>query len=267
MNGILIELDKYNEIKEHLCCNGCCTFRVRNIPLQVFGKSPNYKKAGAFIIDPSTNRIVLVKGKYADIWGIPKGSVEADEDVLVAAMREVKEETGIELTMDDLKEQVMYGNEQIFKVERKENKLVPADVHDAVGVVWIKLDCLILMMSRNDIKLNYLTKKILKKIYGFEIDDSKKYKVKVIDADKAKAVENSDSADKAVVQDVRLETKLDKAEIKLDKAETTDKLDHYETTSDIRHRQQITSGDNSIREAIAARYLNMMNNLAELHIN
>ena len=246
MNHDTIELDKYNEIKEHQCCNGCCTFRVRNIPLQVFGKSPNYKKAGAFIIDPSTNRIVLVRGKYADIWGIPKGSVEADEDVLVAAMREVKEETGIELTMDDLKEQVMYGNEQIFRVERKENKLVPVDVHDAVGVVWIKLDCLILMMSRNDIKLNYLTKKILKKIYGFEIDDSKKYKVKVV------------GVDKAVVQDSRLETKLDKAETK---------LDHYETTSDIRHRQQITSGDNSIREAIAAQYLNMMNNLAELHIN
>lgn len=266
MNHDTIELDKYNEIKEHLCCNGCCTFRVRNIPLQVFGKSPNYKKAGAFIIDPSTNRIVLVRGKYADIWGIPKGSVEADEDVLVAAMREVKEETGIELTMDDLKEQVMYGNEQIFRVERKENKLVPVDVHDAVGVVWIKLDCLILMMSRNDIKLNYLTKKILKKIYGFEIDDSKKYKVKAVDADKVAG--NSDSV-KAVVQDSRLEIKLDKVEAtdNLDKAEATDNLDHHETTSDIRHRQQITSGDNSIREAIAARYLNMMNNLAELHIN
>ena len=251
MNHDTIELDKYNEIKEHQCCNGCCTFRVRNIPLQVFGKSPNYKKAGAFIIDPSTNRIVLVRGKYADIWGVPKGSVEADEDVLVAAMREVKEETGIELTMDDLKEQVMYGNEQIFKVERKENKLVPVDVHDAVGVVWIKLDCLILMMSRNDIKLNYLTKKILKKIYGFEIDDSKKYKAKVAEkldnVDKAVVVDKAASVDKAVAQYSRLEIKLD----------------HHET----KNKQQLTFGDNAIREAIAARYLTMINNLAELHIN
>lgn len=47
------------------------------------------------------NSILLVKrlGTYAGTWCIPCGHIEPDEDVRAAAVREVHEETGLEVTV------------------------------------------------------------------------------------------------------------------------------------------------------------------------
>jgi 8-oxo-dGTP pyrophosphatase MutT (NUDIX family) len=52
---------------------------------------------GSFIID-SENKILLVQPTgYPDDWTVPKGLVEGGEDLHMAAIRELKEETGIDI--------------------------------------------------------------------------------------------------------------------------------------------------------------------------
>ncbi|AGB37647.1 NUDIX hydrolase [Natronococcus occultus] len=56
--------------------------------------------AAARVTD-SEGRIVLVRNRWSDGWIVPGGAVEPDEALADAARREVREETGLEATIDD----------------------------------------------------------------------------------------------------------------------------------------------------------------------
>lgn len=57
--------------------------------------------AGAFVIDPDTDKVLLEKrAEWTDqggTWGIPGGALEPNESPVQAAVRELKEEVGVEL--------------------------------------------------------------------------------------------------------------------------------------------------------------------------
>jgi ADP-ribose pyrophosphatase YjhB (NUDIX family) len=57
--------------------------------------------AGVAVILLKSNELLLVKrnGSYQGMWCIPCGHVEYNEDVRAAAMREFKEETGLDVTV------------------------------------------------------------------------------------------------------------------------------------------------------------------------
>ncbi len=75
--------------KSHLFCDHCHWFYYRN------------PTVGVAVILVEENELLLVKraGSYADQWCIPCGFVEWDEDVRTAARREIKEETGLDVTL------------------------------------------------------------------------------------------------------------------------------------------------------------------------
>ncbi|ELY58245.1 NUDIX hydrolase [Natronococcus jeotgali] len=56
--------------------------------------------AAARVTD-SEERIALVKNSWSDGWIVPGGAVEPGEALADAARREVREETGLEATIDD----------------------------------------------------------------------------------------------------------------------------------------------------------------------
>jgi len=64
-------------------------------------KQSHYRNptVGVAVIIYRNNRILLVKrlGSYAEMWCIPCGHVEWGEDVRSAAIREIKEETGLDV--------------------------------------------------------------------------------------------------------------------------------------------------------------------------
>lgn len=51
------------------------------------------KSAGGIVINQD-NQILLVQ-EFGEYWGLPRGHIEENEDVLATAEREIKEETGI----------------------------------------------------------------------------------------------------------------------------------------------------------------------------
>ena len=55
--------------------------------------------ASAFIIDPATKRILLVKHKKNRRWTQPGGHIEGNETPEEAALREVYEETGLRVRL------------------------------------------------------------------------------------------------------------------------------------------------------------------------
>jgi hypothetical protein len=165
----------YNNIKEYPCCNKCCIFKLVEMPDQKYIPRCKVEKAGAIIVDENKKSILLVRSKYKNVWGIPKGSIEDNEVPFVAAIREVKEETEIDLTLFDLTFKVNDRPEHIYYVKKPQSFVTPVDVNDAIGIVWLKLECLILMVARGELSLNNITRKLLRKLYGIDINTRKRY--------------------------------------------------------------------------------------------
>ena len=55
------------------------------------------KKAGAIILNNNMDKCLMVFQKSSNLWGIPKGQKEDNEDSYVCMIREVKEEVGLNL--------------------------------------------------------------------------------------------------------------------------------------------------------------------------
>lgn len=118
-------------------------------------------------------RFLLIKNKRSAHWGFPKGHLEKGEDNIMAAKREVLEETGIHLDIHDGFESVSK-----YKIRGKIDKSVSIfvgttdDVHTTIqeaeieDYIWLTYDkALSCLRFDND-------KQILKKAYEFLIDNN-----------------------------------------------------------------------------------------------
>ena len=74
-------------------------------PPRVHNSNRSNKSAGVILIDPwaynytdpATYRVMIVQQKGSGVWGLPKGHLESGEKLYEAAIREMREETGIHL--------------------------------------------------------------------------------------------------------------------------------------------------------------------------
>jgi 8-oxo-dGTP pyrophosphatase MutT (NUDIX family) len=73
------------------------------------------KKCGIIVRDHS-QKYLLVYGKKSGKWGFPKGHQEEGESEEETALRELKEETGIELSRENLEERIRFKNNIYFNV-------------------------------------------------------------------------------------------------------------------------------------------------------
>ena len=63
------------------------------------------KSCGCIIIN--NNKVLLVYEKNRNFWGFPKGHVEENETEIETAKREVKEEVGLDVIIDESKRYVL----------------------------------------------------------------------------------------------------------------------------------------------------------------
>ena len=123
---------------------------------------------GAIIVCDDEFLIVKHAERYGGHWDFPKGGVEAGEDELQTATREVLEETGIKVSiLDGFREEVhYYPKPEIFKtvvwflgfVVSKKVKIAETEL---TGYKWLKFEDALK-------QLNYVnSREVLKKANAF----------------------------------------------------------------------------------------------------
>lgn len=142
------------------CPDGCCTLKIKHYitPNNLFDENRRHRrKAGVFIYDPKNDKVLIVQSR-GHLWGLPKGTLKYGESERLCAVREVKEETGLNVSEDDFTKAVKIHNIAIyFYLEMDEcNVCVQDDVfnNDANGVGWIKPHCLYKCVNNGNISLS-----------------------------------------------------------------------------------------------------------------
>tara|TARA_A100001011_G_C14039017_1_gene726951 strand:- start:28 stop:525 length:498 start_codon:yes stop_codon:yes gene_type:complete len=157
------------------CLNGCCKIKIspyNTNNLKCYRNNNPQKKSGVFIFDKSKNKILLVQSK-GNLWGIPKGTADKDEDLKNCAVREVKEETGLELNLELLTNSInIYNKALYFYIELEECEVEIQNTivdNDANGICWINLDCLKKLIFSKQMTLNKHTVLLLEKFIQVKI--------------------------------------------------------------------------------------------------
>jgi 8-oxo-dGTP pyrophosphatase MutT (NUDIX family) len=138
-----------------------CKFIIKeyNTPNIHLNNNIRKYKSGVIIHNTLSNKVLIVQSR-GNMWGFPKGSFELGENFKTCAIRELKEETGISIKIDELTNQYRLNNFVSYyyvniDFELDDIQLQNGEYNDANGISWIKLDCLKDLMLREKLKLNY----------------------------------------------------------------------------------------------------------------
>lgn len=138
-----------------MCNQGCCRAAVtpytrKWVPTEMTEceRKARKKKAGVFVYDPEKDKVLLVQscGRF---WGPPKGSMEVGEDIQTTAARELLEETGVSVPMEELTQRIYLRNCSHYYFFHTMPETVPRVVqtsdpggNDANAVGWFTIACL-----------------------------------------------------------------------------------------------------------------------------
>ena len=98
------------------------------------------KSCGAIVFrdakDKQLPELLLVKHRCGGHWSFPKGHVEAGENEIQTAVREVKEETGLDITfLEGFRERVEYAPKPGVMKEKEIAQTMWVDIEQAERVV------------------------------------------------------------------------------------------------------------------------------------
>ena len=76
------------------------------------------KSCGAIVFRKARGKyaVLLIKNRYTDFWSFPKGHVEEGENEYQTAIRETKEETGIEVKLEN-----GFRMESVYLIGKRKN--------------------------------------------------------------------------------------------------------------------------------------------------
>jgi len=96
------------------------------------------------IIIRDKDEIIVVKGYRCNVYGMPKGKHEENEQSLTAALREVREETGLVFTPDNLVSltPVLHHKTYFYTAYIDKNKTVfqNYNANEIVDIKWVSLE-------------------------------------------------------------------------------------------------------------------------------
>lgn len=126
------------------------------------------KSCGAIVFrkEKGQIRLLLLKHRYGGHWSFPKGHVEAGETEVQTALREIKEETGLSVTLLEgfrksveyypkphVKKQVVYflgeaPDEKVHKQEEEISEIIWTDMDRGLQMVTFRNDKLLITEAR-----------------------------------------------------------------------------------------------------------------------
>lgn len=167
-------------MNSHYCIDKCCKYKVipynKKIPLEINNNKEKIKKAGSFIYDSKSKKILLVQSR-GQMWGCPKGTIKDLENPLECAIREVKEETGIDLDEKMLSDYTILNSKvQYYFLEMKESDVYIQNHisdNDANGIGWFNIDCLEILVKQGIININQHCRLLIKRIFNKDIPFNK----------------------------------------------------------------------------------------------
>jgi len=155
-----------------LCQDGCCNLKIKPYvtkDLQYENFHVRRKKAGVFICDPITNKVLIVQSR-GHLWGPPKGTMEENETNSECAIREVMEETGLDISKESLTTSfAVYNKATYFYLEMKECDVFVQEKdpkNDANGIGWIKIECLEKCIEAGNISISGHLRLLFKQLHG-----------------------------------------------------------------------------------------------------
>jgi ADP-ribose pyrophosphatase YjhB (NUDIX family) len=130
----------------------------------------NDQKKRAGVILTCRDSILIVRS--FDFWGFPKGSVKTNEPIFKGALRELFEETGIDLRDFPISKfqnrtigSVVFFCIEINEIQRffepKIDIVQSMPFNDSTGVGWVKVDCIRKKLLTKSIRVNCILKKYL----------------------------------------------------------------------------------------------------------
>lgn len=169
-------------MNSYYCNSNCCIYKVMpyNSSCPSYSNQKNkemkIKKAGSFIYDKLSSKILLVQSR-GHMWGSPKGTMKEMETPLECAIREVKEETGIDIDEKSLSDNIIINSKvQYYFLKMKESDVYiqnHIDDNDANGIGWFKVDCLEKLVNDGVININQHCRILIKKIFNKDIPYNK----------------------------------------------------------------------------------------------
>jgi len=130
--------------------------------------------AGGLVVDTETGRAAVIgrrdrRGRL--LWSLPKGHIESNESIEMAALREVQEETGIEATiivkLSDIRywfyaNKVKHSKIFHFFLMRYVSGTPTPQEGEVDEVIWVKLDEMLEMLTHvNERRLIEIAQKIV----------------------------------------------------------------------------------------------------------
>ena len=159
----------------YYCNEKCCTIKIKQYNQRPRYFNRNYNKAGVFIYDPKTDSVLLVQSR-GHLWGPPKGTLNVGEHEINCAIREVKEETGLDISYTDFTNSVTIKKRAIYyylEMDICEIKVQDSmEDNDANGITWIKVDCLKKAIIDGNIVLNHYAKIVFWKLMHIKFQKS-----------------------------------------------------------------------------------------------
>ena len=127
----------------------CCAIHILNTKSQLpewDGKTKSFPscKAGFIIFHPVMKKILLVQS-YGTLWGFPKGHSNQGETPFECALRELKEETGIELPENVDKTTLHLFHNVTYFLCKENVKYSASEIHDTneiSGIAWVCPQCI-----------------------------------------------------------------------------------------------------------------------------